>query len=430
VVRDDRCCKNNAHSFAGEQMSAIAWELPEEIRAVRDGLIDFARKEVLPRHDEHRDLFENPRRLYREDGRFSDELKGLIGEVRRTSAKAGYYNMCVPEALGGGGLAHLAYYVGWEALFHLCGPQNWLMLYVISHWAFGPSRLLEKVTPEARDKMLAPMMAGEASMCFGLSEPGAGSDAAALATKAVPDGNAWRITGRKIWTSNSPVADYCIVFAITDPERAAARKGGISAFLVPTSSPGFEVQRIIKLFGHIGGDEAELRLEDVRVEPWQLVGELHQGFAAALYGVSLGRIYNSARGVGYGRWALEKALDYAQQRKAFGKAIAEYQGVTFPLAESATELHAAHLMGLNVATLLDHGSPAVKELAMTKAYSVQVGYKAVDRAMQTHGAMGFTNELGLHHAWHALRIVNVADGTNEILNRSIVQRLLKGDTEL
>ena len=278
--------------------------------------------------------------------------------------------------------------------------------------------------------MLSPMMAGEASMCFGLSEPGAGSDAAALATRAVPDGNAWRITGRKIWTSNSPVADYCIVFAITDPARASARKGGISAFLVPTSSPGFEVQRIIKLFGHIGGDEAELRLEDVRVEPWQLVGDLHQGFAAALYGVSLGRIYNSARAVGYGRWALEKALDYAQTRKAFDKPIADYQGVTFPLAESATELHAAHLMGLNVATLLDRGEAAVKELSMTKAFSVQVAYRAVDRAMQTHGAMGFTNEVGLHHAWHSLRIVNVADGTNEILNRSIVQRLLRGDTEV
>ena len=411
-------------------MSAIAWELPEEIRAVREGLLEFARQEVLTRHQKHHALFENPRLLYREDGRFSDELKGLIGEVRQAAAKAGYYNMCVPEALGGGGLGHLAYYVGWEALFHFCGPQNWLMLYVISHWAFGPSRLLEKVTPEAREKILAPMMAGEASMCFGLSEPGAGSDAAALATKAVPDGNAWRITGRKIWTSNSPVADYCIVFAITDPAKAAARKGGISAFLVPTSSEGFEVQRIIKLFGHIGGDEAELRLENVRVEPWQLVGELDQGFAAALYGVSLGRIYNSARAVGYGRWALEKALDYAQTRKAFDKPIAEYQGVTFPLAESATELHAAHLMGLNVGTLLDKGAPAIKELSMTKAYSVQVGLRAVDRAMQTHGAMGFTNEVGLHHAWHSLRIVNVADGTNEILNRSIVQRLLKGDTEL
>jgi acyl-CoA dehydrogenase len=126
------------------------------------------------------------------------------------------------------------------------------MLYVISHWAFGPSRLLEKVTDRARDEILAPMMAGEKSMCFGLSEPGAGSDAAAIATRAVPDGDGWKITGRKLWTSNAPVADYAVIFAVTDP----GTRGAISAFLVPTDAPGFEVQRIVKLFGEIGGDEA------------------------------------------------------------------------------------------------------------------------------------------------------------------------------
>jgi alkylation response protein AidB-like acyl-CoA dehydrogenase len=303
-------------------------------------------------------------------------------------------------------------------------------LYAISHWAFGPSRLLEHTTPEARERILAPMMAGTASMCFGLSEPGAGSDAAALTTRARRDGDGWLINGRKIWTTNAPTADYCIVFAVTDGERAAKRAGGISAFLVPTDAPGFEIERVIRLFGHVGGDEAEIRLEDVHVQPWQLVGQLDDGFGAALYGVSLGRIYNSARAVGYGRWALERALDYAKVRNAFGKPIADYQGVTFPLAESAAELHGAHLMGLNAAMLLDRGEAAVKELSMTKSYSVQVGYRAVDRAMQTHGAMGFTNEVGLYHAWHALRIVNVADGTNEILNRTVVQRLLKGDTAL
>ena len=123
-------------------------------------------------------------------------------------------------------------------------------------------------------------------------------------------------------------------------------------------------------------------------------------------------------------------MAYAQTREAFGTTISEYQGVTFPLAESAAELHGAHLMGINAAMLLDRGGPAVKELSMAKAYSVQVGYRAVDRAMQTHGAMGFTNELGLTEAWHSLRIVNVADGTNEILYRTIAQRMLKGDTEL
>ena len=411
-------------------MSAIAIAIPEDVLAVRDGLRGFAEAEIMPRHAANRELFEDQRRLYREDGRFSDELVALIGEVRRAAAKAGYYTMCVPEELGGGGLGHLAYFVGFEELFHHCGPQNWLMLYAISHWAFGPSRLLERVTERAREEILGPLMAGEKTMCFGLSEPGAGSDAAAIKTKAVADGEGWRLSGRKIWTSNAPIADYCILFAVTDPEKAAARQGGISSFLVPTSAEGFEVQRVIKLFGHIGGDEAELAIEDLRVEPWQLVGELHQGFKTALYGVSLGRIYNTARAVGYGRWALEQALDYAQTRETFGQPIADYQGVTFPLAESVGELHAAHLMGLNAGMLLDQGSPAVKELSMTKAFAVQAGFRAVDRAMQTHGAMGFTNELGLTHAWHALRIVNVADGTNEILYRTVAKRLLKGDVEL
>lgn len=411
-------------------MTAIATPLPEDVVAARDGILAFADQEILPRHARHQALFEDPRALYEEDGRFSPALRELISEVRQSSAKAGFYQMCVPEALGGGGLGHLAYYVAWEALFHHCGPKNWLMLYALAHWAFGPSRLLEQVTEQAQARIMPGLLDGSQSMCFGLSEPNAGSDASMIRTKAEKAGDGWRISGRKIWTTNAPVADYCVVFAVTDNELAASKKGGITAFIVPTNSAGFSVQRIIKLFGHIGGDEAELAFEDLYVEPWQIVGELNNGFAAALYGVSLGRIYNSARAVGYGRWALELALDYAQTREAFGNTISNYQGVAFPLAESATQLHAAHLMGLNAASLLDQGSAAIKELSMAKAYSVQVGFKAVDQAMQTHGAMGFTNEIGLTEAWHALRIVNVADGTNEILNRTIAQRLLKGDLEI
>ena len=403
-------------------MSAIAKELPEEVQIARDGILAFAEQEVIARHNANKAFFEDPRRLYQEDGRFSDELIELINDVRMESSKSGFYQMCVPESLGGGGLGHLAYYVAWEALFHRCGPQNWLMLYALAHWAFGPSRLLEKVTDEVKKTYLPGLMNGSKSMCFGLTEPNAGSDASMISTKAERDGAGWKISGRKIWTSNAPIADYCVVFARTEE--------GISAFIVPTTAEGFEIQRVIKLFGHIGGDEAEISMENVYVEPWQVVGELGKGFAAALYGVSLGRIYNSARSVGYGRWALEMAIDYSSTREAFGNAIGDYQGVSFPIAESATELHAAHLMGLNASSLLDQGQTAVKELSMTKAYSVQKGLKAVDCAMQTHGAMGFTNELGLAEAWHSLRIVNVADGTNEILNKTIAQRLYKGDLEL
>ena len=403
-------------------MSAIAVKMPEEVEIAREGILRFAEKEVLTRHQKHANFFEDPRKLYDENGRFSTDLVALITEVRTLSAEAGFYGMCVPEVLGGGGLGHLAYYAAWEALFHRCGPKNWLMLYALAHWAFGPSKLLEQMSEEAKAVFLPELMSGAKSMCFGLTEPNAGSDASMLATKAVEEGDGWRLSGRKIWTTNAPIADFCVVFAKTSL--------GITAFMVPTDSEGFKIQRVIRLFGHIGGDEAEIALDEVFVEPWQIVGELGKGFAAALYGVSLGRIYNSARSVGYGRWAIEMALDYAKVRTAFGQPISEYQGVSFPIADAATDLHAAHLMGINAAMLLDAGELAVKELSMTKAFSVQKGLSAVDCAMQTHGAMGFTNELGLTEAWQALRVVNVADGTNEILKRTIAQRLQKGDLEL
>jgi acyl-CoA dehydrogenase len=411
-------------------MSAIAFPIPEEIAALADAVDRFLKAEVFPRHERDHALLSDPRRTFGEDGRYVPAVVEHIRQVRMAAAKAGYYTMSAPSELGGGGLGLLAYFVVWERIYRTIGSHYWLGPYVVSHWAFGPSPVLLKVTERARAEILAGMMEGRTSMCFGMSEPGAGSDATMIKTRAAEDGSGWHITGRKIWTTNSPFADYCIVFAVTDPDRALRKAGGISAFLVPTSAPGFKVESIIRMHGSIGGTEGALVLEDVRVEPWQLVGELHEGFKIGMLGVSIGRIYNSARAVGLGRWAMELALAYAKQRKAFGNPISEYQGVTFPLADSAMELHAAHLMALNAAALLDRGERAVKEVSMAKAYAVQAGVRAIDRAMQTHGAMGFTNEVGLVHAYADVRAVNVADGTNEILRRTIAQRLLSGDVEV
>ena len=411
-------------------MGGVAFDLPQDVLDVRDGVLRFVDAQVAPRIERNHALLEDQRRLYDESGRYSPDARKLIRDIRMLSAEAGFYAMCAPVEIGGGGLGHLAYYVAWEAIYRRLGGQGVVIPWVIAHWAFGPSRLLTQVTEQARSRCLAGMISGETSMCFGLSEPGAGSDASMIKTRAVKTGRGWKISGRKLWTTNAPTAEWCIVFAITDAEKAARKAGGISAFLVPTDAPGFTVESVVRLFGHAGGHEGALVLEDVEVEPWQLVGELDQGFKIALYGVSLGRVYNSARAVGQGRWALEMAIDYAKQREAFGAKISEYQGVSFPLAEAATELHAAHLMGLNAATLLDRGDKALKELSMAKAYSVQAGFRAVDRAIQTHGGMGLTNEVGLVHAWQDLRIVNIADGTNEILNRMIAQRLMAGDLDL
>jgi acyl-CoA dehydrogenase len=411
-------------------VTAIAFDIPAELARVVAGLERFLRAEVMARHDKRADVLDDPRRRYAADGRYTPEVVALIREVRMASAAAGYFNLCVPPSLGGLGQGHLAYYMAWEAINRLCGPHHWLGTFALSHWAFGPSVVLEHVTAEARAQILAPLMDGRQSMCFGLSEPGAGSDAAMIQTRAVPDGDGWRITGRKMWTSNVTIADWIIVFAVTDPARAAAKRGGISAFLVPTSAPGFTLQRVTLLHGDIGGVEGESTLDGVRVEPWQLVGTLHDGFRVALLGVSLGRVYNAARAVGLARWALEKAVAYAKERVAFGAPIGEHQGVAFPLAESAMQVHAAHLMGLNAALLLDRGARAVKELSMAKAYAVEVCLRAVDRAIQTHGGMGLTNEVGLVHAYDTLRVINIADGTNEILRRTIWQQLAKGDLEL
>jgi len=411
-------------------MTAIAYDYPDDIVALKEGIAAFIRAEVIPRHEKHHDLLADQRRKYTAEGAYTPEVLQLFREVRMSSAKAGYYAMSAPAELGGGGLGYLAYLTAWEQIFHLCGAQYWLGHAMVSHWAKGPSPVLKGMTPELRKAVLPGLMTGEHSMCFALSEPGAGSDAAMIKTRAERDGDGWRLSGNKIWITNSPYAEQAVVFAVTNPELAAKRKGGISTFMVPRASKGFVVESLINMWGHVGTDEAILRFDDVRIEPHQLLGELDRGFKIAMLGVGLGRIYNTGRAVGMARWALEQAFEYVKVRETFGKKIAEYQGVTFPLAESATQVHAAHLMALNVAQLLDKGQPATKELAMTKMYAVEAGKNAVDRVIQAHGAMGFTNEMYLTEAYMSLRKVNVADGTNEILRHVVAKQLLSGDTEL
>lgn len=411
-------------------MNAIALELPDDLIAVREGIARFVRAEVITRHERHADLLEDQRRCYRPDGRFTPEAWAVVCEVRAAAAEAGYFTMCVPESLGGPGMGYLAYFVAWEEVFRLCGGRYWLGIYAISHWAKGPSLVLEALTPEMRAEALPHLMSGRQSMCFALSEPGAGSDAAMIKTRAERDGDGWRITGDKIWITNSPHADWCLLFAVTDPGRAAARRGGISAFFVSTKTPGFQVERTIKMWGSPASDEALLHFEGMRVEPKNLVGQLDDGYRAAMLGVSIGRLYNAARGVGMSRWGLNLALEHIKTRQSFGKPLSEYQGVTFPLAECATQLHAAHLMALNAAQLLDRGLPAVKEVAMMKTFCVETAKRVLDQVMQAHGAMGFTNEMGLAEAYIYMRKVNVADGSNEIMRHVIAKQLLAGDTAL
>jgi acyl-CoA dehydrogenase len=411
----------------------LSFDLSAVVDDVVEGLRAFVEKEVVSRHEHYRDLLDDPRQRYGPDGLYAPAVLDLIREVRMASSAAGFYTMFVPEEIGGGGLGSEALYRVWEDLYHRFGSHHWLMASTVAHWARGPSHVLIHASPEARRDTLPRLLSGEKSMCFAMSEPDAGSDARQMRTRAVPDGDDWLIDGSKIWVTNGPYADYAVVFARVEglsSGGAPTSAGGISAFLVPTVTPGFEAEGSIRMWGDIGSDEAVLHFDQVRVGPEMVLGQIGGGLAIAMSGVTAGRVYNSARAVGLARWALETGLTYAQDRQAFGKAIAGHQGVAFPLAEAAMEVHAAHLMGLNCALLLDAGKPATKELSMSKAYSTEAAVRAIDRVIQTHGAMGFTNELGLVEAYHAVRKALVADGTSEILRRAIAGRLFAGDVDL
>lgn len=417
-------------AWGEDVMPAVAAAYSEDIAAMLDGLTSFLRRVVIPTHEKHSDLLENPGRRYSSDGRTSSDAWKVISEVRQKSAEAGFYSLCVPNELGGGGMGYLAFFAAWERIFHLCANKYWMGHVTIAHWTRGPSLVLGKVQPSLLKNVLPDLMAGRTTLCFALSEPGAGSDATMIKTRATPDGEGWRLNGAKIWITNAPYADYAIVFAVTSPELAVKRRGGISAFLVPTSAPGFKIDGLIKMWGANGTDEAQLRFDNVRIEPGQLLGEIDKGFGLAMLGVGLGRIYNAARAVGTGRWALEMGVEYAKIRETFGKPLADHQGVSFSLAEAAMQLHAAHLVSRNAAALLDQGLRAQKELSIAKALAVEAGRTAVDRVMQVHGAMGFTNEMHLTSAYVSMRKAAVADGSSEILRRQIAKNLFDGDVDI
>jgi acyl-CoA dehydrogenase len=285
--------------------------------------------------------------------------------------------------------------------------------------------LCRYLSAQSSDEVLKPMMSGQITSCFGMSEPDAGSDAWAMRTRAVRDGDEWVITGTKQWTTNSPIADYIFAFAVTNEALRLERKGGVSAFLVPVGPSGANVMSVIKMFGQPGGDEGIVSFDEVRVPAHALVGELDKGFALAMAGVNTGRMYNAGRCVGLARWALDKSASYAMQRSTFGKPIIEHQGVSFQIVDCATEIYAGDAMARDCARRLDRGDAGINEVNMVKLYTTEMANRVLDRCMQVHGAMGLTNEMKLYDAWHQARLTRIADGSSEILRRSIIGSLKK-----
>lgn len=403
---------------------------PEETQ-ILDGLLKFVESEIEPIQRSVDKLFENQRLYWDENGKEVPQITEARRQVREAAARAGYYTMFCPESLGGAGLGVRLWFLAYEMLHYKYGPPyTQLPYFVLSHFTGGPHEVWEHASPELQAEVLPALSSGKLQGAFGLSEPDAGSDSWMMRTTAVRDGDDWIINGTKQWTSWSPTADFIMVYAVTNKELFAQRKGGVSCFYVPTDAPGYSLAGIVKIFGQIGGDEGILAFDNVRVPDTYRVGELDQGFALAMLGVRHGRLSNAARNLGFARWAMEKTVEYAKIRRTFGKPIGEHQAVQLYLAENAMKIYAGRSMALDAAGKVDQGHDARDEVSMVKAFVTKNCYEIFDKCMQIHGGMGISNETKLIDAWFMSRLNQIAEGATEIQYRQIAQGLMTGRLDL
>lgn len=405
------------------------YNVPIEWVEFGDSLIRFIDREVAALEKEHRALLSSERSIYAEDGRYSVEVLALRRQVRMRSAELGFYTALSAESLGGGGLgAQAAVYIQ-ERLNAHCGPGRHLIQTVVlpSPFTNGLSPVLQHLAPSILNSCRGGLASGDKTMCFGLSEPDAGSDVFGMRTRAVRDGDEWILNGTKQWITNAPYADYAMIFAVTDEEKACAHRGGITGFFLPTDTSGFTVPSVIPTMGHLGADIGIVSLENVRVPDSHRLGPVDRGLSVALDGVNAGRLSMAASCLGLAQWALDQALAYAKIRKTFGQPIADHQAVQFMLAECAMDIYACKSMIRHCAWLVDQGQLATKEVSIVKASATEMVGRVFDRAIQTHGGMGLTNELRLEEGFRWARTMRIPDGTSEIQRRTIARRLLEGD---
>ena len=331
------------------------------------------------------------------------------------SKSLGLWGLDAPEDVGGVDLPAVAMVGVNEELGKTITP------YTLPPDSPNLRMLAATVNERQREAYLAPYVRGETISAIGISEPGAGADPAGMITRAVRDGDDWVISGRKIWISRAEEADFTILMAVTDKEKGA--RGGMSAFLVDKGTPGFNVLRKIPMIG--GQSTYEIALDDCRVESWKLLGQEGNGFAPMQLRLGTRRIEMASWSIGMAQRALDMICEYAPQRKTFGLPLSERQAIQWWVADAATRIHAARLMTYDCAWKLDQGRDVRQEISMIKAYSTEMAWEVVDRAMQAFGAMGMTKELPLQLMATRLRTMRIYDGPTEV-HKWVVARNLMG----
>ena len=381
--------------------------LSDDQRDIRATVRAFVEKELLP-------MEEDFLRLVRDGG-----ARLPRDEERRLQAKArsfGFWGLSTPQEYGGMGLPAVTQSLVHTELAKTCVP-----------FRFGgeADNILYAADPAQQEEYLKPTIEGERLGCFALTEPGAGSDAAAITTRARRVGDDWLISGQKTFISNGDTADYAIVIAVTDKDRGA--RHGSTAFLVDrkagwTSTP-------ISTMGS-WHQPATLFFDDVRVPADKVLGSVGGGFDLAMRWVGKGRHVISAHCVGIAERCLRMAVDYAGLREAFGRKIGENQAVQWMIADSETELEAARWLALRAAWDADRGADARHATAMAKLFCTSMVGRVVDRALQIHGGMGYTKDLPLEGWYRAVRAMRIFEGTDEIQRLILSRDLLRGYTRI
>jgi alkylation response protein AidB-like acyl-CoA dehydrogenase len=379
----------------------MSFDLPEELVALRDVVRDFAANEIRP----------YARQWDREQS-MPDELVAKAGEL-------GLLGIMVPPEYNGAGLSYLANSVIVEEIARQDGG---VALFIAAHNGLCISHLLIAANDEQKSKYLPRLATGEHIGAWALTEPGCGSDAAALKTRAIKDGDGWRITGHKMFITNGARAQVFVVMAITDPDKGPK---GISAFIVERGADGFAIGPKEDKLGIRSSDTVPLDFEDCYVGPDALVGELGRGYKDALAVLERGRVGIGAMSVGLARGALEEAIAYANERVAFGKPIAKHQAIAFMLADMATEVEAARLLVRDAALSLDAGISDRLKASAAKLFASEVATKVALNAIQIHGGYGYTKDLPVERYMRDAKLCEIGEGSNQIQRIIIARELLK-----
>jgi alkylation response protein AidB-like acyl-CoA dehydrogenase len=376
-------------------------QLTDEQRMLRDTAREFARRELTPKAAARDRAAEFP----------ADAVAQL--------GRLGFLGMLVPEEYGGAGADHVGYALAMEEIAAGDGAVSTIISVQNS---VGCMPLLQYGSEEQKQRFLVPMAKGLVRSCFCLTEPQAGSDAAAIETRARRRGNRWVLNGTKQFITSGGSAQVAIVFAVTDP---AHGKNGISAFIVPTDTPGYRVARLEHKLGQRASDTAQLVFEDMELTPDLMLGPEGEGYKIALSNLEGGRLGIAAQSVGMARAAYEAALAYAQQRETFGEKIIAHQAVAFRLADMATQIAAARGLVLDAAARRDAGEPCLKEAAMAKLFASEMAERVVSDAIQIHGGYGYLADFPVERIYRDVRVCQIYEGTSDIQRLIIAREIVK-----